>query len=148
MTKKERKKYGLLPPKIAESDIVSLDHGLCGSGGIGLFTKGHQPNTLSSSFLALTLIDPATGLFEIVKATNMSATSIQDLFHNTWFTRYPRPQFIVFDNEFVGKFKREIKEMCDKYGIKGKLTTSHSPQQMQSLSEYIKFSMTCSNHLT
>jgi hypothetical protein len=35
MTKKEnnRKKYWLLPPKIAESDTVSsLDHGLCGSG--------------------------------------------------------------------------------------------------------------------
>jgi hypothetical protein len=24
-----RKKYGLLPPKIAESDTVSLGHGLC-----------------------------------------------------------------------------------------------------------------------
>jgi hypothetical protein len=56
--------------------------------------------------LALTMIDPATGWFEIVEATNKSATSIQDLFHNTWLARYPRPQFIVFDNE--GKFKHEV----------------------------------------
>jgi hypothetical protein len=40
MTKKERerKKYGLLPPKIAESDTVSLGHGLCGSGRTNPFT--------------------------------------------------------------------------------------------------------------
>jgi hypothetical protein len=38
MIKKERKKYGLLPPKIAESDTVSLGHGMCGSGGSHPFT--------------------------------------------------------------------------------------------------------------
>jgi hypothetical protein len=83
MTKKERKKYGLLPPKIAESDIVSLGHGLCGSGGTAPFTIRKPAKT--NSLLAPTMIDPAinTGWFEIVKATNKSATSIQDLFHNT-----------------------------------------------------------------
>jgi hypothetical protein len=56
------------------------------------------------------MIDPDTGWFEIVKATNDSATSIQDLFHNTWLARYPRPQFIVFDNGSMGEFKREFKK--------------------------------------
>jgi hypothetical protein len=53
------------------------------------------------SLLALTMIDPAiiTGWFEIVKATNKSATSIKDLFYNTWLARYPRPQFIFFDKQ-------------------------------------------------
>jgi hypothetical protein len=64
MTKKERvgKKYGLLPPKIAESDpwvIVCVD--LVGTFTISTPTKTH-------SLLALTMIDPATGWFEIVKA--------------------------------------------------------------------------------
>jgi hypothetical protein len=85
MTKKERKKYGcyLLPPKIAESDTVSLGHDLCGSGVSHQFTIRIPAKTYS--LLALTMIDPAinTGWFEIVKATNKSATSIQDLFHNT-----------------------------------------------------------------
>jgi hypothetical protein len=124
MTKKERKKYRLLPTKIAESDIVSLVHGMWGSGGTTPF-KIRTP-AKANSLLALTMIDPATGWFEIVKATNKSATSIQDLFHNTWLTHYPRPQFIVFEN--VGKFKREFKQMCveDNYGIKAKPTTTHN----------------------
>jgi hypothetical protein len=71
------------------------------------------------------MIDPAinTGWFEIVKATNKSPTSIEDLFHNTWLARYPQPQFTVFDNGSKGKFKREFKQMCDNYTIKSKLET-------------------------
>jgi hypothetical protein len=67
-----------------------------------------------------------TGWFEVFKTTNKSATSIQDLFHNTWLACYPQPQFIVFDNE--GKFKREFKQMSvkDNYGIKVKPTTNHN----------------------
>jgi hypothetical protein len=78
--------------------------------------------------LALTMIDPATGWFEIVEATIKSATSIQDLFHNTWLARYPRPQFIVFDNGI--EFKREFKQMCvqENHVIKAKPTTSHNSQ--------------------
>jgi transposase InsO family protein len=78
------------------------------------------------SLLAVTLIDTATGWFEIVQANCKTATSIQDLFHTTWLAYYPRPQFIVFDNG--GKFKHEFKQMCENYGIKAKTTTSHNPQ--------------------
>jgi hypothetical protein len=73
MTKKERarKKYGLLSPKIAESDIRSLGHGMCGSGGTTPLTI--RTPTKTHSLLALTMIDPATGWFKIVEATNKSA---------------------------------------------------------------------------
>jgi hypothetical protein len=92
---------------------------------VGLFTIRKPDKT--DSLLALTMIDPATGWFEIVKARNKSATSIQDLFHSTWLARYPQPQFIVFDNG--GEFKREFKQMYmqDSYD-KVKPTTSHNPQ--------------------
>jgi hypothetical protein len=131
MTKKERKKYGLFPPKIAESDAASLSHGMCGSGGTtSIYNKDTSQNTLSVSLFALTKLDPEinTGWLEIVEATNKSATSIQDLFHNTWLARYgyPRPQFIFFDNENRGESKREFKQMCDNYGIKAKPTTSYN----------------------
>jgi hypothetical protein len=53
---------------------------------------------------------------------------IQDFFHNTWLAHYTQPQFIVFDNGNVGKFKPEFKQMCDNYGIKAKATTSHNPK--------------------
>jgi hypothetical protein len=93
---------------------------------VGQFTIRTPAKT--HSLLALTMIDPATGWFEIVKATNKSATSIQDLFHNTWLARYPRPQFIVFDNWIMGEFKRYFKQMRvqDNYGIEAKPTTSHN----------------------
>jgi hypothetical protein len=61
-----------------------------------------KTHSLLAFMLALTMIDPATGWFEIVKATNNSVKSIQDLFHNTWLARYPQPQFIVFDNGTIG----------------------------------------------
>jgi hypothetical protein len=96
-----------------------------GSGG-SIYNKDTSQNTLSASLLAITMINPATCWFEIVEATNKSATSIQDLFHNTWLARYPRPQFIVSDNGNVGEFKREFKQMCDNYGIKAKPTTFHN----------------------
>jgi hypothetical protein len=35
------------------------------------------------------------------------------LFHNTLLARYPRPQFIVFDNGSMGEFDREFKQMCE-----------------------------------
>jgi hypothetical protein len=128
-------------PKIAESDTVSLGHGLYGSGWTHPFTI-RTPAKIHS-LLALTMIDPATGWFKIVEATNKSATSIQDLFHNTWLSHYPQAQFIVFDNGSMCEFKLEIKQVCDNYGIKAKSTTSHNPQpttHKQSLSEYSKLS--------
>jgi hypothetical protein len=86
MTKKEhaRKKYGLLTPKIAESDIATLGHGWCRSVGF-IYNKDTSQTKLSVSLLAFIMIDPAinTGWFEIVKVSNKTATSIQDLFHNT-----------------------------------------------------------------
>jgi hypothetical protein len=66
-TKKERKKYGLLTPKTAESDpwvMVCVDL-------VGPFTIKKY------SLLALTMIDPATEWFEIVQANDKTVTSIQ-----------------------------------------------------------------------
>jgi hypothetical protein len=82
----------------------------------------------TNSLLALTMIDPATGCFEIFETTNKSATSIQDLFHNTFLARYLQPPFIFFENGSIGKVKREFKQLCmqDKYGIKATQTTTHN----------------------
>jgi hypothetical protein len=92
-----------MPPKVAESNpwvMVCVEV-------VGCFTRKTPSKT--HSLLALTMIDPATEWFEVVEATNKLATAIQDLFRNTWLIRYPRLQFIVFDNG--GKFKREFKQI-------------------------------------
>jgi hypothetical protein len=59
MTKKEHthKKYVLLPPKLAESDTLSLGHGLCGSV-CSIYNKETIQNTLSVHMLEITKIDP------------------------------------------------------------------------------------------
>jgi hypothetical protein len=141
MTKKERvgKKYGLFPPKIAESDpwvMVCVD--LVGPFAIRTPTKTH-------SLLALTMIDPATGWFEIVKSTNKSAASIQDLYHNGWLARCAQPQFIVFDN---GASSNVSSNKCVTImALKANQIQATTHTQMQSLSEYTKLLMTCSDHL-
>jgi hypothetical protein len=56
MTKKVRKKYGLFPHKISESDTFSLGHGLCGCSE-PIYNKDTGPN-IHHSLLALTMIDP------------------------------------------------------------------------------------------
>jgi hypothetical protein len=103
MKKKDRKKYGLLPSKVAESDPISLGHGLCGSGGSHPFTIRTPAKT--HSLLALTMIDPEinTGWFGIVKATKKSAIYIQDLLHNTSLAlaSYPRPCQFVFGRDMI-----------------------------------------------
>jgi hypothetical protein len=95
---------------------------MCVSGG-SIYNKD---TSQTHSLLLLTMIDPDTGWSEIVEATIKSATSIQDLFHNTWLARYRQPQFIVLDN--WGEFKRKLKQMCENYGVKAKITTSQNPQ--------------------
>jgi hypothetical protein len=125
---------------------------MCGSGG-SIYNKDTNQNTLSACLIILTMIDLAAGCFEIVEDTNKSATSIQDLFHNTWLVRYPQPQFIVFENGIVGEFKREFKQMCDNYSIKAKTTTSHNHCYTSKCNHWEstqsnQLSMRCSDPLT
>jgi hypothetical protein len=108
MTMKDQKckKYGLLPIKISESDTVPLFM-VC-LDLVGPFTI--KTPTKKYSLLTLTMTDPVTDWFEIVKTTKKSAPSIQNLFYNTWLARCLQLQFIVFDNVHVDEFKREFKK--------------------------------------
>ena len=40
----------------------------------------------------LTMIDPATGWFEMAPILNKTAANVADIAKRTWFTRYPLPQ--------------------------------------------------------
>jgi hypothetical protein len=76
------------------------------------------------------MIDPEVnnGWYEIVKAASKSATSTQDLFHNTWLAHYLQSQFIVFANWNICEYKHEFKQiyMQEIYFIKFKPTKSHN----------------------
>jgi hypothetical protein len=54
--------------------------------------------------------------------------TIHSMYSNsyTWLTRYPRPQYIGYDNG--SEFKAQFKQMCDNYGIKEKPSTNYNLQ--------------------
>jgi hypothetical protein len=58
---------------------------------------------------------------------NKEAITIANLVEQTWLTRYPWPNQIVFDRgkEFMGEFARMVE---NDYGIKRKPTTMRNPQ--------------------
>ena len=75
---------------------------------------------------ALTMIDPATGWFEISSIPNTTAATVMEAFESEWLSRYPRPQYIGFDNG--SEFKKQFLETCKNYDVTPKPTTSYNPQ--------------------
>ena len=102
-------------------------------------------------FVCLTMIDPASSWFEIVELPVVEETTtscvknkqdtnhhtkdayfdkslsmISTLVNKTWFRRYPRCQYVIYDNG--NEFKLHFKSLCDTYGVKHKPTTIKNPQ--------------------
>ena len=105
--KKKVKKYGWLPPKEAETvpwDKMCIDL-------IGPYTiqrKGSKDLTCR----CVTMIDPATGWFEIHQYDDKRSITVANITEQEWFSRYPWPTQITFDrgSEFIGKdFQTMIK---------------------------------------
>ena len=121
MCKKTATKYGTLPPKEAEKsepwNRVNVDM-------IGPLTVKTPTKTVE--LRALTMIDPATGWFEIKDVRRPDAASCMTAMDDTWLCRYPRPQFIGFDNG--SEYKQVFKEMCKNYDMKMKPSTTYNPQ--------------------
>jgi hypothetical protein len=120
--KKVRKKYGKLPPKQAETESkpwerVNVD--LIGPLTVKIPSGDKILN-------ALTMIDPATGWFEIKEVNNRTAEAAADAFDDACLSRYPRPKYIGFDNG--GENKGLFREMTDNYGLTRKPTTNYNPQ--------------------
>ena len=80
-----------------------------------LYTLKGKDGTILD-FMCLTMIDPATGWFEIVELPNTDITFVKDkeeitkviidkssavvsrLFNKSWLSRYPRAQHVIYDN--------------------------------------------------
>jgi len=76
---------------------------------------------------ALTMADPASGLFEIAELPNKRVHTTAILMDRTWFSRYPKPTQIIYDNgkEFLGE---EFQVMIQSLGIEPTPTTVKNPQ--------------------
>ena len=120
---------GCLPEEITPWDVVQIDT-------IGPYSvTSNKGKILSLS--CKTMIDPATGWFEIkeMKDTNNSADA-SCIFNNEWLSRYPRPKRVVMDNG--SEFKRDFKPLLQTYGIKAKHISVKTHRLTPSLKGYTK----------
>jgi transposase InsO family protein len=121
--KRKAKKYGWLPPKVAEAtpwDKLCIDL-------IGPY-KIKRKGTNNLVCKCVTMIDPATGWFEIHQFDDKRSITVANIAEQEWFSRYPWPTQVTFDrgSEFIGKdFQKMIKE---DYGVKAKPITVRNPQ--------------------
>ena len=98
-----------MPPKNAEDAIpwnrVNVDI----VGPLSVKQAGKKTLVL----YMLTMIDPATGWFEAKYVTNKEGTVKSEdcmaAFDDTWLTRYPRPQYLGYNNG--SKFKNVFEQM-------------------------------------
>ena len=122
-TKKSTVKYGHLPPK--EAEVYPWEK-LC-VDMIGPYTIKNTETGKTLTLQCVTMIDPATGWFEMKTTEGKSAMEIANLVEIYWLSRYPWPQEIVYDrgSEFMGDFASMI---ADDYGITKRPITVRNPQ--------------------
>ena len=106
-----------------ESRVDSLACSVCRPAPCTHLWKGEKATT----FHCLTMIDPATGWFEIVEVPNKQADEIVNLLEFTWLTRYPWPTEVIMDR---GKeFAAEVRDtLIKEYGAIRKVITTRNPQ--------------------
>jgi len=76
---------------------------------------------------AITMIDPATGWFEIKQYDDKQAISVAQIVEQTWQSRYSWPNTITYDqgSEFIGHVFWDSVE--NDFGIKSKPATIWNP---------------------
>ena len=123
LTKRTKKNYGLLPPKEAEAtpwEKLCVDM-------IGPYNI-KQNNGKTITLWCVTMIDPSTGWFEIAEVPGTKrADVVANIVEQTWLTRYPWPQEVIFDRgtEFMAEFTNML---VNDYGITKKPITKRNPQ--------------------
>ena len=118
--KKQKKKYGYLPPKSAETqpwEILCVDL-------VGPYKIARPGKKKDLVLNACTMIDPATGWFEISEIKNKHSDTISNIVECQWFCRYPWPAKVIFDceSEFTGKEFQEL--VTNEYHLEKKTNIS------------------------
>ena len=85
----------------------------------------HKKKVITITLNAMTFIDPATAWFEISEIPGKTSVQITQTLNNTWLSRYPRPEKIIFDNG--SEFKKDFRPVCEEYGIEAHPTTVKNP---------------------
>jgi hypothetical protein len=131
--KKQKKKHGHVPPKIAESQ--PWEH-LCVDMIGPCQTRREGEKTLRLQ--AIAVIDPATGWFEIVQSETKTADVVANRVEIAW------PMRVTCDHgsEFVGsEFQRLITKKNATLKLNLHLNATHNPMQFSK--EFIRQLVTC-----
>ena len=93
---------------------------------VGTYNIGYKDN--ATTLRCLTMIDPATGWFEMVQIPDdVTADELANVFEMTWLCRYPWPQEVVMDRG--SEFKAEFSDLLrNEYGIRRKPITMRNPR--------------------
>ena len=121
LNKPKKAKKGKVPPKVAEAipwQTVCIDL-------IGPYKFGKDEKEIK--LRCLTMIDPATGWFEIAEVPDARADTISNIFEQVWLTRYPWPEKVIMDRgrEFMAEMRTMLKK---EYGILRKPISTRNPQ--------------------
>jgi hypothetical protein len=151
VNKHRQLKYKKLPTKLV---ITNPWEALC-VDLIRLYTlKGKDKTQID--FMCITMINPATSWFEIVKLLvsllheldipmgtkgqrskdthiqakqpyfDKSSATVGNIINRTWFSHYSCSQYIIYDNG--SEFKLHFETLCDSYSLKCKPTSVRNPQ--------------------
>lgn len=142
---KPKRKYGHVPAKTIEDLVPWRTVHIDLIGPYTITAKQMQPEgeikEIELKLTAMTMVDPATGWFEIVEVPyysiedvkkdennyiDKSSARISRLFDQTWLSRYPRPKEVVCDNG--SEFKLNFMTLLKDFDIKPKPTTAENPQ--------------------
>jgi transposase InsO family protein len=116
-----RKAYGKLPMKIWDNPKPwqRVDVDLIGPMKI-------KTPSQEVELRALTMIDPATGWFEVKDVVSPSAEDCMAAFDDVWLSRYPRPEYLGYDGG--SEYKNVFNDMRVNYGLSKSQSTAYNPQ--------------------
>ena len=137
----------LVPWSTVHTDLI---------GPYSIKTKQFQPDgsiiEVNLQLTCMTMIDRVTGWFEIVEVPNYIVEDLQNkttresvdktsarlsrLFDQTWLSRYPRPNKVIFDNG--SEFKKDFVPLLKDWSIKPTCTTIKNLKPIVLLRGFIK----------
>ena len=77
----------------------------------------------------LTMIDPATGWFEVKDMKHQTADACMAAFDDTWLSCYPQPQILGYNN---GSKYKKFEQMRKNYGMKNNVPQNIIHNQTES----------------
>ena len=125
--KQLKRKYGKLPKRDLKSRPC---HTVC-VDCVGLYTvriKTDRKKVQKQTVRVLTMVDPATGWFEMgeIPEGDFNSKRVSQLMNQYWLSRYPRPVKCICDNG--SEFKKDIPRLIKDFGIKYKPVKVVNPQ--------------------